>query len=131
MLVFADDVADRAKIAGAWQQSEDAKVMWALQDKGDSMHIKHAVGGQSVVEFDCSTTGSECKVKDAGKKATISMWFLGPKLVVLETKGNEIVKRRFIPASQADQLEMEVIPIVPAGKTETLHFKRVQAAVQQ
>jgi hypothetical protein len=54
------------------------------------------------------------------------MWFNGPKLVELETKGKEVVKRRFAVAGEGDTLEIEVIPIEPAGKTETLRFRRLQ-----
>jgi hypothetical protein len=54
------------------------------------------------------------------------MWFNGDKLVELETKGREVVKRSFAVPQQGDTLEVEVIPIVPEGRTETLHFARAQ-----
>jgi hypothetical protein len=42
-----------------------------------------------------------------------------------------VVKRRFKILPQGDMMEMEVIPIVPSGKTETLQFKRGQLAARQ
>ena len=52
------------------------------------------------------------------------MWFNGPKLVEMETRGSEIIKRRF-QAEEGDMVEVEVIPIVPSGKTEVVRLHRV------
>jgi hypothetical protein len=61
----------------------------------------------------------------------VSLWFNGPKLVELETRGSEVVKRRFEIISQGDGanevMEMELIPIVPSEKTQTFRYKRVQS----
>ena len=54
------------------------------------------------------------------------MWFSGPKLVELVTKGRQVIKRRFAVAEAGDTLELEVIPIQPDGKTETIRLRRVQ-----
>jgi hypothetical protein len=72
-----------------------------------------------------------CDVKTAGKKATVSLWFNGPRLVEMETKGSDVVKRRFTILPQGDVMEMEVIPIVPSGKTESVQFKRAQLTARQ
>ena len=56
------------------------------------------------------------------------MWFNGSKLVEMETRGPHRVKRRFSISSDTDSMELETIPIVPPGKSETAHFKRVSAA---
>jgi len=119
---WADDRADRARLSGRWQTESD---VWSLDNKGDAMHVTHSNGSQTIAEFECNTLGSECEVKDSGKSAKVSLWYSGPKLVVLETKGSEVVKRRF-SAPQPDMLDMEVIRVVPEGKPETLHLKRVQ-----
>lgn len=81
---------------------------------------------RKVAEFECGTEGSECAIKDTGRHAKVSMWFNGSKLVVLETRGDRIVKRRFGVSGKEDTLEPEIIPIMPAGKTETLRFRRVR-----
>jgi hypothetical protein len=72
--------------------------------------------------------GKECEVKDAGRKVKVTLFFNGPKLVVLETRGDEVVKKRFGAVETGDTLELEVIPVAPDGKTETVHFKRVPNA---
>jgi hypothetical protein len=122
---WADDQADRAKLVGTWDADGTAKRgAWAFQLRGDVLHVTYSEGNQIVTEFECNTKGRDCDAKVGGGKAKVSLWFNGPKLVVIETKGDDIVKRRFGIAGQADQMEMEVIPIAPAGKAETLHFKR-------
>jgi len=126
-----DPEVQRAKLVGKWQLQTDAasekSPVWVVEDKRFSIHITRLVGDQKVCEFECDL-GKECKTKDSGKSVTEQVYFNGPRLVELETKGSEIVKRRFAAASQADTLEVEVIPLVPAGKSETLVFKRAPAS---
>jgi len=123
-VAWADDQADRGKLAGVWDAQDGAakRGVWSFELKGDNLHMTYSEGGQIVTDFECNTKGRECDAKVGGGKAKVSLWFNGPKLVEMETKGQEIVKRRFGIAGE--QMEMEVIPISPDGKTETLHFKR-------
>jgi hypothetical protein len=82
--------------------------------------------GQTTADFECDLAGKECEVKDSGHPVKLSMWFSGPKLVQLETRGNVVTKRRFSVTGE-DDMDVEVIPIVPAGKTEIFKYKRVRA----
>jgi hypothetical protein len=59
----------------------------------------------------------------------VSMCFNGPKLVELETRGNQVVKRRFTVTGDGDTMDLETIPIVPTGKSETTHLRRVPSVV--
>ncbi len=131
----ADDSADQAKLVGTWQvQNETGKAsnsVWILEEKADAIHITNLQDDQKVAEFECNTLGKECAIKDAGHKATVSVWFSGPKLVELETKGSEVVKRRFAIAGQGDTMQLEVIPIVPADAPQTKVLKRVQASASK
>lgn len=122
----AEDQAMRDKLTGKWQQS-DGKTTWTLKETGDSMHVSSASDTQTVEDFDCNTGGKECAVKSSGHKSKVSMWFNGAKLVELETTGTQTVKRRFSVTGTGDTMEIETIPIMPSGSTETAHFKRVPA----
>lgn len=126
----SDDASSRARLVGTWQVQESAGGdggVWIFEHKdGDVMHVTYTLGSQKVIDFECTTKGKECEIKDSGKSAKSSMWFSGSQLVELETKGGEVVKRRFAVAPEGDLLEVEVIPIQPDGKTETLHFRRIQ-----
>jgi hypothetical protein len=124
-IAFADDSTDRAKLTGSWQgESGGVKAVWIVESQGEVLHITNSQGDKKIAEFACNL-GKECEAKDAGHKVKATLYFNGPKLVVLETKGEEVVKKRFGVTEAGDMLEIEVIP-VGAGKAETLHFTRVQ-----
>jgi hypothetical protein len=122
-----DPEVERAKLAGKWEMKSegaaDKAPVWVVEDKGTSIHIMRLVGAEKVSDFECDL-GKECKVKDSGKSVTEQIYFNGPKLVEIETKGSEVVKRRFETATEPDTMQVEVMPLVPSGKTETLVFKR-------
>ena len=115
--------ADRNQLYGQWAASDGTET-WVFHDKGDQVQVSHTKGAETLFDVSCGTTGRDCPVKDSGKKATVSMYFNGPKLVQLERRGDDVVKRRFTVGDTGDVLDVEVIPIVPAGRTETIHFKR-------
>lgn len=129
---LAADSADRTKISGEWQletgAGKDAGEGWILQNKDDAIHITQLRNGQKLAEFDCNTMGRDCEVTDSGRPAKVSFWFNGAKLVQLETRESKVVKRRFSVGDQGDLMEVEVIPVVPDGKAETLRFKRAQVS---
>ena len=128
--LFADDSADRAKLNGAWQSQDEAHAVWTLEEQGAAIHISNSQGDKKLSEFVCNL-GVECEIKEAGRKVKVTVYFNGPKLVVFETRGEEVFKRRFGMATAGDVLELETIPVVPDGKTETVHFTRLQTAAAQ
>ena len=99
-------------------------LVWTLTVARNSFRIIQLEGGSKVADFDCGTDGVSCEINTGGKKAAVSL-FNGPWLVEMETIGSDIVKWRFRILS-GDLMEMEVIPIVPKGKTETFEFKRAR-----
>jgi hypothetical protein len=133
-LAFAQDAGERANLTGTWESQDgggsSAKAVWILEEKGDAVHISKSQGDQKLAEYSCGA-GKDCDVKDAGQKVKVSLYFNGAKLVELETRGTDVIKRTFASPGQGDALEVEVIQLVPAGKTETLHFRRVATAVAQ
>jgi len=127
-VALAEDIADRGKLSGKWQAPEGAGESWILDGKPDAVHITEFQNGQKLAEFECNTLGRECETRDAGHHAKVSFWFNGAKLVELETRGSEVVKRRFSVGEQPDLMELETIPIVPPGKPTLEHFKRVDVS---
>lgn len=123
-VAFAADGPDRTKLLGSWETAApQPRVIWTLTANGDSVHIAHTEEGK-LSELECNTVGRECKVKDAGKPVKLSMWFNGPNLVMMETRGSDVVKRRFQVNDDGSAMELEVIPIVPQGKPEVVHLTR-------
>src|ERR1019366_7534122 len=126
--VLADDVSDRAKLLGSWQAQDVSgkeATVWVLEMKGTALHISESLGDRKISEFECIPKGVECEGTVAGNKATVSMYYDGPALVQLETKGSDVTRRRFTVTGQPDMMDLEVRPIVGAGKAETLHLKRI------
>ena len=116
--------ADRDKLNGAWESRGDAaaRTSWTLWSNGDALQITQVENDRTLVDFECNTVGRECDVKESGKPMKVSMWFNGPRLVVMETRGKDVVKRRFHTTGDANEIEMEVIRIVPQGKPELLRL---------
>lgn len=124
----ADNTNERANLIGKWESGTADGTGWTIEDKSDTLHLTYLEKGRSEAEFDCNTMGRECEAKESGKDAKVSMWYSGPKLVQMETRGSNVVKRRFSVPEAGDVLEVEVIPIVPGGKPETVRFKRAQVS---
>ena len=132
--LLGDDAVDRAKLIGTWQlQSGNDKdgSLWTLETNGEGIRIVHVQNNQKLTEFECNTVGRDCDVTDAGRHVKVSLWYNGPKLVQFETQGSDVTKWRFGITGQGDTMEVEEIPITPAGKTEILEFKRVQTTSAQ
>ena len=94
---FADDRADRAKLIGVWESPGNGgkNGVWTISAGVDTLHITYMEGGQKLADFECNTAGRDCKAKAFGHDSTISMYFNGPKLVQMETRGAEVLKRMF------------------------------------
>jgi hypothetical protein len=129
---IADEKADREKLIGSWHLQgtpvEGAATVWMIAQSGDSLQITESEGDKIIAKFKCTTEGSACEIKTSGKKATVSMWYNGAKLVQMETKGSDVLKRRFGILPEGNAMEVEVIGVVPEGKTETFRYQRVDAA---
>jgi hypothetical protein len=127
--VLADDVSDRAKLLGSWQAQDVSgkeATVWVLEMKGTALHISESLGDMKISEFECVPKGVDCERTVGGVKATVSMYYDGSALVQLETKGADVTRRRFSVSGQPDMMDLEVRPIVGAGKAETLHLKRIK-----
>jgi hypothetical protein len=126
----ADDADDRGKLIGSWQteSAADAAAQWSFSSQGDSMKVTEIESGNKVADFVCVTNGTPCEVKISGKKASVSLWYSGAKLVVLERRGSDAVERKFAVASGADQMEVEIVSMSAGGRSETLKFKRAAAS---
>lgn len=127
---FAGDEADRARLMGSWKLADSGKdgPTWVFQDKGDALHVINARGATVLTEFDCDTYGHECVVKVNGRTATVALWFVGAKLVEMETRGTSVLKRTFGLGKESDSMDLELTQIAPGSKTEIQHFERMTAA---
>ena len=105
---------------GRWQQSDgnwEVKSTWDLEGAESPVRVTNSKGTKTVAEFECNTVGKECAVEDAGRRSKVSMWFNEPKLVELETRGTEIVKRRFSITGDGDTMDLETIQLPRPAKS--------------
>ena len=60
--VLADDVSDREKLLGTWQDdSSKEATVWVLEMKGAALHITESLGNQKISEFECPPKGVDCE----------------------------------------------------------------------
>jgi hypothetical protein len=126
---LAADDAVRAKLTGKWQSdgNGESNSTWTLKEMGETIHVVNSNSTGTIVEFDCNIGGKECAIKHGGHKSKVALWFNGPKLVEMETIGTQVVKRRFTVTGNGDTMDLETIPLVPDGPSETMHFKRADS----
>ena len=127
--IAADD-AGRARLMGYWKLADGGKdaAAWTFEEKGTTIHITNSSGGRVLVDFECDSFGHECAIKDGGRPATVSLWYIGPKLVEMETRGNTVWKRTFGVTGGGDTMDLELAQIAPSAKEEIQHFQRTTAA---
>lgn len=130
LLLASSATQDHPDLSGSWKlntagskikdqklSTECAKLTIAQKD--ESITLSESDGKPIV----CTTAGKECQTK--GLK--VSFWYNGPKLVQMEIKGHageQIRKRRLSLSADGKTLEMEVIPISPAGDASLLAFEK-------
>lgn len=123
----ADTDTDRARLAGSWVQANGSGA-WVIDSRPDGLHITQIEGSDPVADFQCNTEGQSCNIKISGHKATVSMYYNGPALVQLETRGDQVVKRRFSVLPSGDSMKVEVTSMNGAAAgTQELEFQRGEA----
>lgn len=128
----SDSQSQREQLVGSWSSSRGAgSGTWVISATNDGLHIVQRSGPSTVADFQCSTEGQNCDVKVGGHKARVSLYYNGPALVELETKGDKVIKRRFSILSTGDTMKLEVFPTTADGKVEELEFVRDQPTAAQ
>ena len=60
--------------------SGERAATWIIDQKSDAIRMTEKDGTEIIAEFERNSKGRDCQIKDSGKKATVSIWFNGPKL---------------------------------------------------
>jgi hypothetical protein len=107
-------------LSGTWRSENGVTV--TIAGSPDSLHVTETSGGQTT-DWTCGTEGKSCDLP-GGHKGTVSAWFNGPALVVMETRGDDVVKKRLELSADKSKLQMEVMPIVPSGKSEKFELTK-------
>jgi hypothetical protein len=132
--VLANAGQDKADLTGTWKLDQarsdsgqaDKGLVLFIEEKDQTIHIKESGGSiakEEASDFTCDTMGKPCEIQDGKDKASVTVYYNGPALVVITSgrKGNSVEKHR-LSLSPDGSLTMEVTHIVPQGKTEKLVF---------
>ena len=114
---------DNPSYSGTWQAADKSSEL-VVKQSGDAIHVTEQRGGRTLCDYTCNSDGKDCNFTEEGKKAKVAVYFNGPKLVEIRTRGNQVVKRRFGLTNNGKTLEVESMPIVPPGKTETTLYAK-------
>ena len=135
--VSAAWAADRPDLNGKWQldpahsQLNESKLksrILSIHQTDGSIAITDEItdtsGKTRKLEFQCATDGQDCKVPH--ESTTVSMYYNGPRLVLLESRGSDnVVKSRLTTGQDGKTLQMEILHIAPPSqKNETLVFTK-------
>ena len=114
---------DDPSYSGTWQAADKTSEL-VVEQTGDAIHVTEQRAGKTLSDYTCKSDGKDCNFKEEGKKAKVSVYFNGPKLVEIRTRGDVVMKRRFGLTNDGKTLEVESMPIVPPGKTETALYAK-------
>jgi hypothetical protein len=132
VVAWADNQADREQLEGTWVEDGNAHPNgWTISKVPGGLHIAQTADGRTIASFDCPTSGRDCDVKVDGHKATVSMYFNGAALVMIETRNDKVVKRRFSLMPSPDAMKLEIMPMSGGAQIEEVHFRRQNATEAQ
>ena len=120
----------KPKFTGVWNLTLDKSELKSAKLAALTLNIDHpekalihvvetakAEGGQEKRrEYTCSTMGRECNIDQESQAATMSIYYDGPKLVMMERIGKEsntVIKRIYQLSEDASTLTVQWIQLVP------------------
>jgi hypothetical protein len=125
-------IGSKPDLSGDWQLQGDSNRKIKLVIAEDSGQEKVRIVETSAdadrkTEFDCSVKGKECQGTVEGEPAKITVYYNGPTLVELATRGrgDKVTKTRRTLSPDGNSLTVEVVDIVPPGKKEKVTYSRV------
>jgi hypothetical protein len=114
--------AEKPNFSGTWRMepgnSESAPLL-KIEQNDSELKISSAAEKEKT-ELTCNTVGKECEGTMHGEHVRVSYWYNGPMLVqmVFEGKDNDrVTETRRRLSEDGQKMTVEVIPIVPAGKS--------------
>ena len=111
-------------LSGTWVLQKDNTVKLVVEQTPEKIHVREMKGDQVRADYTCNLDGKDCSVKEDGHSEKVALWFNGPKLVEMITRGAEVSRKRFTLADGGKTLQVEFSPMSTQGKTEILAYSR-------
>lgn len=125
---FAQGASD-PDLSGNWLDNANSAVRISLKEKDDKIQVHEQDGDRVIVDYTCNLNGQQCNFKEEGRKATVTLYYNGPKLVEITECGNQVEKRTFALAQDGKTLQVDTIPLSSQGKTSTRTYRKEDAQV--
>lgn len=109
---------------GSWILQNEPSLKLIVEQNDQKIHVREMKGQEVTAEYTCGLDGKECEFKQEGHPAKVSLWFNGPKLVELRSRGNQVTRRRFSFAPDGKSLNVELSEFSPNEKHEMLAYSR-------
>jgi hypothetical protein len=127
---------DKPDLNGSWRletKTDASAPTSVIQQNADEIRIREpsSSGEKAVTDVKCGVKGKECAARVNGDDAHVTFWYNGQTLVQMTTQGKDVVKTRRTLSADGRKMTVEIIPIAPSGKTETLTFARAEVAEQR
>jgi hypothetical protein len=134
--------ADTPDFSGKWQidptqshQPEDHNIALDITQNANGITFvrKYEEGGRGrevTSQFTCAPGGTSCNFDENGHKATVSLWYNGPELVILKTNGpkqDPTVEWHLMLDASGKTLTVKRENMAPDGKNEKLVFHKTDA----
>ena len=124
----AGDNVARENLLGTWQlESGATHESWSLESDGAILRVVRKDEGKVSLDLECKPDGSMCKGMDDGKKVQVTMYFNGAALVQIETRDQEVIRRRFELDGHGD-LTIDQNPLNDPAKRHSLQLVRLVKA---
>lgn len=127
----------RPDLNGSWtleptrsQAADITSATLTISQSDSEVQVKEAYsfasGKTGTLEFRCNTMGKECAFKSENEPVKVSLWYGGPRLVVMETRGKhgDVVRKRQFGLATDGALTVEISSISPPGDKQTLVYRK-------
>jgi len=132
---------EKPNLSGAWQlnpakselrSAKLAGLTWVIDQKDSSTFHhseieRHPDGKEIKADFDCTTDGKECEIHAKGEPASVSLWYNGPALVEMLSRGHNhetVIKKRLRLSDDGKLMNVELIPMVGSEQPGKLVFEK-------
>ena len=138
--------ADTPDFSGNWQidtaqsrQPEDRNLSLEITQNGSGITFvrtyEEGGRGQDITsKFTCAPGGTSCNFDENGHKATVSLWYNGPELVILKTNGpkrDPTVEWHMKLDPSGNTLTVTRENMAPDGRSEKLVFHKTGAVASK
>src|SRR5579884_4511590 len=105
---FADTDDGKPHFNGYWQSDAGRNLTLSINENNGKLHFVQSAGNETE-DWTCGTAANQCDLPGV-QKGKVSVWYNGPALVIMETRGEKVTKERLQFSADKSKLELEIVP---------------------